>query len=283
MNSLITWVGSKGKEKKRLIKFFPPAKSYRLYAEPFCCTASMFFEKERSDVEVLNDINHNIVNFFKVIRDKLDEFFDLLQFELSSRENFERYKKELVAMVDAESGRSLTDVELAVKFYVMNVCSYLGANQNFIRAVKNSEAYIHRLPRNFFKCRDRLNGVIIENLDFRKIFKMYDADDAFAFLDPPYRCPTSLKYPEKFVDSDFEDLRDILRGCKCRFLMTLNDSRKIREFFSEFIIEKYNPEYRSFKAQRQTGKELLISNYDIHGVGSKTLFCGLEEKGGKDG
>ncbi|KAB0545407.1 DNA adenine methylase, partial [Pantoea stewartii] len=69
--SIIPWVGGKRKLAKHLLPLFP---AHTCYVEPFCGGAALFFMKEQSKAEVLNDINGDIVNLYRVIQNHLEEF-----------------------------------------------------------------------------------------------------------------------------------------------------------------------------------------------------------------
>ncbi|EOS95524.1 D12 class N6 adenine-specific DNA methyltransferase [Erwinia tracheiphila PSU-1] len=72
MKSIIfPWVGGKRKLAKHLLPMLP---AHTCYVEPFCGGAALFFMKEASRAEVLNDINSDIVNLYRVIQNHLEEF-----------------------------------------------------------------------------------------------------------------------------------------------------------------------------------------------------------------
>ena len=108
---------------------------------------------------------------------------------------------------------------------------------------------------------------MIENRDFEKLIKQYDCEEAFFYCDPPYSkgCGYAVTSTEDF---EHERLRDVLKGIKGRFLLSYDDSPKIRELYKDFEM---------IEAERQNGinnrqgtdrtnkiyKELLIANYPI--------------------
>src|SRR6478672_667342 len=73
LRSPITWFGGKGLLARKIVPLFPP---HHCYVEPFCGGASCLFAKSPSPVEVVNDVDGDIVNFFRVLRDpgKFDAF-----------------------------------------------------------------------------------------------------------------------------------------------------------------------------------------------------------------
>ena len=73
---IIPWMGGKTKLAKFILSFFPP---HTCYAEPFAGGASLFFAKEQSRCEVLNDQNGELMNLYRVVQNHLDAFLDQFQ------------------------------------------------------------------------------------------------------------------------------------------------------------------------------------------------------------
>lgn len=83
--AIFPWVGGKRKLARHLLPLFP---EHTCYVEPFCGAAALFFMKEPSKAEVLNDINSDIVNLYRVIQHHLEEFIKQFKWALTSREIF---------------------------------------------------------------------------------------------------------------------------------------------------------------------------------------------------
>ncbi|ENE7619087.1 DNA adenine methylase, partial [Salmonella enterica] len=85
INSVIPWVGGKRKLARRLLPLFP---AHICYVEPFCGGAAIFFMKTPSKAEVLNDINGDIINLYRIIQNHPEEFIKQFKWALTSREIF---------------------------------------------------------------------------------------------------------------------------------------------------------------------------------------------------
>ena len=72
---LIPWIGGKRKLAPFLLPLFPNHTNHTCYVEPFCGAAALFFMKEPSEVEVLNDINSDLVNLYRVVKYHLEELY----------------------------------------------------------------------------------------------------------------------------------------------------------------------------------------------------------------
>jgi DNA adenine methylase len=163
---------------KKLLEFIPP---HDVYVEVFGGAANLLFAKEPSKIEVYNDINSEIVNFFRVLRD--DEKWQKLQEKLLltpySREEFN------LARQPAEG---VDEIERARRFYVRVQMSFAGKGETFgyTRSQRNlPHTYFSKIVQ-FDYFHERLKTVIIENSDFEEIFRRYDTPNTFFFCDPPY-------------------------------------------------------------------------------------------------
>lgn len=108
---------------------------------------------------------------------------------------------------------------------------------------------------------------MVENRDFEKLIKQYDFEGAFFYCDPPYTsgCGYEVTTTEGF---DHERLRDTLQNIKGRFLLSYDDSPKVRELYKDFYmipVERQNGINNRQGSERvnKVFKELLIANYDI--------------------
>jgi DNA adenine methylase len=164
---------------KKLLELIPP---HDIYVEVFGGAANLLFAKEPSKVEVYNDINSELVNFFRILRD--DEKWQKLQEKLLltpySREEFN------LARQPAEG---LDEIERARRFFVRIQMSFAGWGVAFgyNRSSQDNRALIYfNKIANFGLFHERIRSVIIENLDFEDVFKRYDTPNTFFFCDPPY-------------------------------------------------------------------------------------------------
>src|SRR5699024_1256420 len=197
MKSPICWVGGKSRMVKKLLPLFP--KDYKCYVELFCGASWVLFGKDPSKVEVINDLDGDLVNFFRVVRDKKDLLLKSLEYELVSREVFNGYKDKFM------KGDYTDEVERAKIFYYIIKASFGGRliSPTF-GTRKCSPPGLN--PNTFTKLIDstyrRLSRVYIENLDFEECFSNYDGKDTFTFIDSPYRNCTGYRVG-KFTDEDY--------------------------------------------------------------------------------
>nr|WP_238326441.1 DNA adenine methylase [Desulfuromonas acetoxidans] len=83
---------------------------HQCYVEPFCGAAALFFMKQPSQVEIINDINGDLVNLYRIVQLHVEELYKQFKWVLTSRENWDRLKR---TPID-----TLTDVQRAARFFV---------------------------------------------------------------------------------------------------------------------------------------------------------------------
>ena len=105
---LAGWMGGKYQLSKRIVAQIP---EHLCYVEPFAGAAWVLFRKPESEVEVINDINKELVTFYRCIQHHLEEFVRYFKWVLVSRDEFERLKR-----VEPDT---LTDIQRAARFYYL--------------------------------------------------------------------------------------------------------------------------------------------------------------------
>lgn len=207
LRSPIKWFGGKGMMAKKIIALFPP---HRTYVEPFGGGASVLFAKKPSPVEVYNDIDSGLVNFFRVLRDpaKFERFHRLVVLTPYSREEYNLCRK---TWEDCEN-----DVNRAHLWYVVARQNFSGvfggswssviteSSRRMARSVSGYLSAIQQLPA----IATRLQCVQIEHVDWRRILERYDTKDTLFYLDPPYVLETrqGTRYAHELTTEDYHEL-----------------------------------------------------------------------------
>jgi len=97
---LVPWIGGKRRLVKHILPMFP---EHTCYVEPFCGAAALFFAKAPAKAEVLNDVNGDVVNLYRVVRHHLEEFVRQFKWSLTSRQIFK--------WLQATPSETLTDIK----------------------------------------------------------------------------------------------------------------------------------------------------------------------------
>lgn len=251
LKSPLSWMGGKYRLRKDIIKLIP---EHTCYIEVFGGAGWVLFGKEPSVVEVYNDINKHLVNFFRILKYHPDEFRSWIEKDIVSREIFQEYKD--------IPGEYLTDIQRAVRFFYIIKYSFAskgdvfgyGTNKGPNRAIFDT-SYVEEV-------RERLRNCYVENLCFDTIISKYDRPHSFFYCDPPYYELT--QYKDKFYKEDHLKLVDMLKEIKGYFLVTINDHPEVRQWYKDFNIIETKVQYSICREKegRRDFNELIITNYE---------------------
>lgn len=256
---LINWVGGKRLLRKTIAPLIP--KDIKSYIEPFGGGGWVLFYKDRwADLEIYNDLDGRLVNLFRIVKYHPNAFKEEYKYLLGSRDMFFQFL----------NGTFITDIQKAVQFYFIITRSFGGKGSSF-GTVKKSSGGASKSQKNVLDkidaIHERLDKVMIENRDFETLIKQYDFEDAFFYCDPPYSqgCGYDVTSTKNF---DHERLREVLGNIKGRFLLSYDDSPKIRELYKGFEmieVERLNGinNRSDVENRKKIFRELLIANYPI--------------------
>jgi len=255
MSSFFPWMGGKSRMIKTLLAAIPP---HKCYVEVFAGAANLLFAKPSAGCEVLNDINGDLVGLFRMVKFHRMEFLRELLLITHSRREFSDFK--------AQPG--LTDIQRAARFYMILKSCFGGkggtACSNFGYGT-TGRARFNRIGLSAVRrCHKRLNGVIIENLDFADCIKRYDRPHTFFYCDPPYL--DSSGYRNEFDLRQHKVLAGILRSICGKFLLSTGDHPAIRSLYKGLVVVPVCAKYTVCKTdfRRSDNKELLIANYPLN-------------------
>ncbi|MDK4535368.1 DNA adenine methylase, partial [Kingella kingae] len=249
---IIPWMGGKRRLAKRLLPLFP---EHSCYVELFAGGAALFFMREQAaKTEVLNDINGQLVNLYRVVQHHFDEFVRQFDYTLTSREVFTR--------LHATPPELLTDIQRAARFFYLQHNAFGGkpSGQNFGTATTSQAWSAIDIAEKLQAARQRLGGVFIENEPWQRCVKRYDRPHTFFYADPPYWQVTG--YERVFDWTEYEQLAQTMRTMQGKMMLSINDHPDIRALFAEFNITELQLAYsvgRKAESRIQRG-ELVICN-----------------------
>ena len=248
----LPYIGGKRRIARQIIALIP---EHVTYVEPFAGGAQVFFHKPRSKTEVLNDLDDEIVNFLRVCQRHPQELTRLLRWLPAARRVFDWH--------DQQPIEQLTDIERALRFFYLqkNCWSGLRNRKTFHYSVTKPSNYRPwLLPHRLQAVAERLDGVQIEHSSYEQVLSRYDRDTTFFYCDPPY-VGIDL-YQHNFTDHQFAELAQRLAGLKGRFLLSINDCAKARDWFGRFSCLPITFRYTATRQPRQS-QELLFANFAL--------------------
>ena len=252
---LAPYLGGKFRLSKRIVAKIEQI-PHKIYAEPFVGMGGILLRRTKiPKAEVINDINGDLVNLYRIVQRYPDTLYKETEFLFASRQEFERLLK--------TPPETLTDIERAARFLYLQNQAFGGkvTGQAFGVSIDRPARF------DFVKLNDRIRAVggrlasvTIERMDFEKFITRYDTKDTLFYLDPPYWGNETDYGKGIFCRSDFERLRDCLTDIKGKFILSLNDTPRVRELFKDFIIEQVDVTYSISKTGCCNRSELIISN-----------------------
>jgi DNA adenine methylase len=251
---VLAWPGGKRRLAKKLIPIIT-GRPHTCYVEEFAGGGSMFFLRQPAEVEVLNDVNGEVINLYRVIKNHLDEFIKQFRFAVASRELYE-WTKETPPHV-------LTDIQRAARYLYIQKLSFGGkvSSQTFGISPSSAPRFnILRLEEDLSQTHLRLSRVWIEHLDWQSCLTKWDRDYTLHFLDPPYWETEGYGVP--FPLEEYHKIAEAMRTMKGSAVLTINDHPKMREIFKDFRMDSVEITYTIGRADKgKNRRELIFENW----------------------
>jgi DNA adenine methylase len=272
MKTPISYYGGKQRLVKTILPLIPT--THISYVEPFFGGGAVYFAKEPSRIEVINDSDNFVVNFYKVVKKDYQKLKKLLDSTLHSRGQYQEARQVY------NNPENYDDVQRAWAFWVLSQMSYSYLTNTVWWYSKTNTTNIPSIIKNKIDnfvidyC-DRLRQTQIKCDDALKVIDCYDSKDTFFYADPPYYNSNCGKYQGYTID-DYENLLKVLSNIKGQFILSsypsdiLNDY-KIKNNWSELQIEK-TIAVLGFLKEKRYKTETLIANYDFKQMSSYQNF-----------
>ncbi len=263
------WYGGKFSHLDWLLPLLPQTKHY---CEPFGGSAAVLINREPSPVETYNDLDGDLVNFFRVIREQKDELIEAIGLTLFSREEFE------LAISDADV--TISDLERARRFYVRARQVRTGLAQTassgrwahcrltsragMAGAVSRWLGSVEALP----EIAQRLLRVQIEHAPAIEVIQRYDSEETLLYCDPPYvhesRGDTKA-YRYEMTDEEHHELATVLTSVRGKVALSGYHSDLMMSLYSDWYCTEA-PE-KKVHSVKQMRRELLWTNYNPKAAG----------------
>lgn len=223
---ILRWPGGKARMLKLILPRIP---KHVCYCEPFIGGGAVLFAKERSEVEVINDFNDTLIALYRNLQFHLPALESEIDWLFSSRKNLHDFI--------AQPG--LTEIQRAARYLLVNRTSFGGNMHSFgVAKTKGGGVNFRKeiVTDVLGKARERLNGVVIENISYERCLVNYDSKDSFFFMDPPYMNCAQAAY-KSWDAADMRKFRKHIEKLQGKWLVTVDDSPLNRDLFSDCSIE----------------------------------------------
>ena len=255
----ISYYGGKQSLISEILPLIPP---HKIYVEPFLGGGAVFFAKEPSEVEVINDTNLELINFYKICKNRFHELQSLVRITLYSRSIhddahiiynkpnlFDEVRRAWAVWVLANQS---FNSDLNGSWSINNLRS-IGAK----KLTKKKEVFIEDLAI-------RLQNTQIECIDALYIISNRDKEETFFYVDPPY-FNANMGHYDGYTIEDFERLLQKLSQIKGKFLLSSYPSKTLEIYTNNFnwYTKKIPKALTSPRGKNKRKIEVLTANYPI--------------------
>lgn len=247
---VLRWPGGKRRLVKQILPLFRP---HTCYVEAFGGGLAVLLAKDRSPIEIVNDINRDLVSLYRCAQFHLDALCAEIEWTLNSRAN----------MTDFISQPGITELQRAARFLCRNKVGFGSSMTSYaVQKASGGGATVSRagtleLLRGVSA---RLDKVSVECVPYERLFKLYDAAKTLWFLDPPYLNSDVGTY-EGFDEEQMTKFAERVHELQGEWVVTVDDSPLNRQLFGrdEFTAVQTNngAVNRRLKASAKFG-ELII-------------------------
>ena len=259
MKAVMKYPGSKWGLAKWIISHFP---EHHSYLEPFLGSGAVLFNKPRSNIETVNDLDGNVVNLFEWIREDPETLAYKIYFTPYSRKVYE----------DAFSTEPEDSLEKAVNFYIRLQMGHgfrtTGEKVGWKNDVQGRErAYAVKdwseIPQMLKAVSERLRGVQIECMQAVELIKRFNYPNVLIYADPPYMLSTrhGKQYQCEMDDQDHKELLDVLIAHKGPVLLSGYDN----PLYIDRLRGWHREEAVSYSQTASKRTEVLWMNFEPEG------------------
>ncbi len=256
MNTVLKYPGAKNRIAPWIIDHIP---EHSVYLEPYFGSGAVFFNKKPCKIETINDLNSDVVNYFKVLRDNPTELIELLELTPYCRDEYNNAYDNTDNDTDIEKAR-----KFVVKCFMGFGCSNLYKN-GFRSSQQSNSPHTTKawceLPETLKKATVRLKNAQIENLSAIEVINRYNTADVFIYADPPYLLDTRKGYLYKHEMSDEQhiELLELLTKHPGKVMISGYEN----DLYNN-ILKGWEKAYKNTTAEKGLQRqEVIWMNYEI--------------------
>jgi len=259
-----SYYGGKQQLASRILGMIP---EHEIYCEPFCGGAAIFFAKKPSRVEIINDTNGELVNFYEVIQRDFSALEREIEISLHSRTQHRQ------ARVIYENPDMFDRIKRAWAVWMLASASYsckLNGSFGYDRTGSTSKKIAHKRAGFSSDYAIRLQSVQIECCDALRIIGSRDTTETFFYLDPPY-VGTDQGHYDGYTKMDFDALLQKLEALQGKFLLSSFRNASLAEYtkrngWHTVEVRLSSPMTHGHGRSPRAKIEVLTSNYPINDV-----------------
>ena len=256
MNAILKYPGAKWRIADWIVGKIP---KHHSYLEPFFGSGAILFRKNRSNIETVNDLDGDIVNLFRVVREKPGELASAVHLTPYARQEYDDAFK---------SSENVSDVERARKMLVKHwqghgfrTGAYKAGWKNDLQGRERSYVTLcwNRVPTWIKEAAERLKDVQIEHSPALEVIERFNFPNVLIYADPPYvlSTRTGKNYTHEMTDADHEKLLKTLLQHKGMVMLSGYHS----ELYDDYLSDWYREEVKTFAEHARPRTEVLWMNF----------------------
>lgn len=260
MKSILKWPGAKWRMANDIVKLMP---DHKIYLEPFFGSGAIFFNKRPVNCEILNDLDSQVINLFKVIRDRSSELSRTIELTPYSREEYQdSYEIPEDKLEKARRFLIRSNMARAGMQYYSSSWRHAGP----VLGAKTKKRVVgawNELPERIIDAAIRLKDAEIENTEAIQLIKKYNHPDCLIYIDPPYLLSTRRQryYNEEMTDEkEHVVLLEVLKEHKGSVIISGYSSKLYEDMLSDWD----SVEIVSQAEQGKRRLEKIWCNYQIN-------------------
>lgn len=232
--SVLKYPGSKWNIANQIVSMLP---KHHSYVEPFFGSGAIMFNKTPSNIETINDLDNDVVNLFRCIKEDSKKLASLVVATPFSRAEY---------VETFENSQNITDpYEKAVRFLIkcwqghgFRTNGYKVGWKNDVQGREKAYALWnwYRLPEWIIDIAERLRTVQIENMPAIELIKRFNYKNVLMYLDPPYVLDTRTgkQYKHEMEDADHEELLRTILQSKAQIIISGYESDMYNDYLRDW-------------------------------------------------
>jgi len=253
---VLKYPGAKNRIAPWICEYIP---EHEVYVEAYAGSLAVFFAKPPARIETLNDLDGNVVNYFRIVREKPEELAVMLDMTPFSRDEYYKACEFIPEESDIERAR-----KFAVRCWQGFGCSSLyrnGFRSSQQRTSPHTTKEWRNLPERLLAASERLKNAQIENLPAVELIRRYNTADVFMYIDPPYLHGTRKNYLYRYEmeDADHIELLELLQKHPGKILLSGYNNDTYND-----LLPRWKKVHKRTQAEAGiTRVETLWMNYEI--------------------